>query len=54
MNKFKIPVLCYSRVSGYYNPTANFNKGKKSEFEERKVLKIPGNLVEQNLTYISS
>lgn len=38
-NKIKvIPVLVYSRVSGYFNPTANFNRGKKEEFSERKYL----------------
>ena len=36
----KIPVLCYSRVSGYFNPTANWNKGKREEFSERKYLDI--------------
>jgi len=36
----KIPVLCYSRVSGYFNPTANWNKGKREEFSERKYLNI--------------
>lgn len=41
MNLIKVPVLCYSRVSGYYNPTVNFNKGKREEFSERKSLKVP-------------
>jgi anaerobic ribonucleoside-triphosphate reductase len=36
-----IPVLAYSRVSGYYNPTVQFNKGKAAEFAERKYYKIP-------------
>lgn len=35
-----VPVLCYSRVSGYYNPTVNFNKGKREEFAERKMMNI--------------
>ena len=26
----------YTRVMGYYRPTSEFNRGKKSEFEERK------------------
>jgi hypothetical protein len=38
--KLKIPTLIYSRVSGYYNPTVNFNKGKQEEFSERKNLNI--------------
>ena len=36
----QIPVLVYSRVSGYYNPVANFNKGKREEFSQRKYLNI--------------
>jgi hypothetical protein len=38
--KTVIPVLTYSRVSGYYNPTASFNKGKKEEYSERKYLDV--------------
>ena len=26
----------YSRVCGFYRPVAQWNKGKKSEFEDRK------------------
>jgi hypothetical protein len=26
---------CWTRVMGYLRPTSQFNKGKKSEFEER-------------------
>jgi len=40
MDKKEIPTLIYSRVSGYYNPTQNFNKGKKEEFSERKMINI--------------
>ena len=40
MTERKIPVLTYSRVSGYYNPIQNFNKGKKEEFKERKYLDV--------------
>ena len=38
--ELKIPVLTYSRVSGYYNPVTAFNKGKREEFSERKYLNI--------------
>lgn len=38
--ELKIPVLTYSRVSGYYNPVNAFNKGKREEFSERKYLNI--------------
>jgi hypothetical protein len=37
----KIPVVCYSRVSGYYSDVSQFNRGKKSELKQRKMLKIP-------------
>jgi hypothetical protein len=31
----------YSRVSGYFRPVRQWNKGKQAEFSERKKLKIP-------------
>ena len=30
----------YSRVTGYFRPVANWNKGKKEEFKERKTFRI--------------
>ncbi|MFA5696384.1 MAG: anaerobic ribonucleoside-triphosphate reductase [Bacilli bacterium] len=35
------PVECYSRVVGYIRPVAQWNNGKKAEFSDRKVYKIP-------------
>jgi len=32
----------YSRVCGYFRPVANWNRGKKEEFRERKVFEVPG------------
>ena len=29
-------VECWTRVMGYFRPYSQFNKGKKSEFNERK------------------
>ena len=29
-------VTCYSRVNGWYVPVKNFNKGKASEWNDRK------------------
>lgn len=29
----------YSRVTGYFRPVDNFNKGKKQEFKDRKFYK---------------
>lgn len=42
MTEIKVPVLTYSRVSGYYNPTSAFNKGKREEFSERKMITLEG------------
>ena len=36
----QIPVLVYSRVSGYFASTSQFNRGKKEEFSQRKYLNI--------------
>jgi anaerobic ribonucleoside-triphosphate reductase len=30
------PCQVYSRVCGYYQPTSNWNDGKKEEFSDRK------------------
>ena len=32
------------RVCGYFRPVANWNKGKKEEFKERKTFKVTGTL----------
>lgn len=32
----------YSRVTGYFRPVANWNKGKKEQFAERKTFEIKG------------
>lgn len=34
--KERQPVECWTRVMGYFRPYSQFNKGKKSEFNERK------------------
>jgi len=39
-----IPAIIYSRVSGFYSPTMQFNKGKASEFADRVYYKVPENL----------
>jgi ribonucleoside-triphosphate reductase len=31
----------YSRIVGYYRPTANWNRGKKEEFKERITFAVP-------------
>ena len=32
----------YSRVTGYFRPVSNWNKGKKEEFNDRKTFKVVG------------
>ena len=39
-----IPVLSYSRCSGYYANYNSLNLGKKAERDERVYYKIPGEL----------
>ena len=39
MSKTQVPVEVYSRVSGYFRPIMQWNRGKQSEFSERKTLK---------------
>ena len=36
-----VPCEIYSRVSGYYRPVAQWNKGKREEFKEREFCKVP-------------
>lgn len=31
----------YSRVCGYFRPVANWNKGKRQEFKDRKTYAVP-------------
>lgn len=35
-----IPVEVYSRVCGFFRPVKNWNKWKKSEFEDRKTYSV--------------
>ena len=44
MSKCKEKCEVYSRVCGYFRPVANWNKGKKEEFKDRKTFRIPGTL----------
>ncbi len=34
--ELKVPVEVYSRVVGYFRPVDQWNKGKQSEFKERR------------------
>ena len=37
----KIVSEVYSRVSGYYRPVSQWNKGKRAEWNDRVMLKFP-------------
>lgn len=39
-NKGRVKCLIFSRVVGYYRPVVQWNDGKVSEFNERKVFTI--------------
>jgi len=41
MSRCNAKTEIYSRVCGYFRPTANWNRGKKEEFKERKLYKVP-------------
>jgi hypothetical protein len=47
MKKFIIPAEVYSRVSGYFRPVAQWNKGKQSEFTDRKGLEFDCNIIKE-------
>ena len=36
----KIKTEIYSRVSGYFRPTSQWNAGKREEFSERKTINM--------------
>ena len=40
MEKCKEKCEVYSRVTGYFRPVANWNRGKQEEFKERKTYKV--------------
>ena len=42
MEKCKEKCEVYSRVTGYFRPISNWNKGKQEEFKERKTYKVVG------------
>ena len=33
----RVPVLSYTRVVGYFSPSANWNKGKAEEIRQRRL-----------------
>jgi len=44
----KVKAEIYSRVSGYFRPVAQWNKGKQEEFKLRRILKVDKANAESN------
>ena len=42
MGKCKEKCEVYSRVTGYFRPVANWNRGKQEEFKDRRTFKVAG------------
>ncbi len=40
MSKCDLPCDVYSRITGYFAPVRNWNRGKREEFKDRKTYKI--------------
>lgn len=47
----KIPCEVYSRVVGYFRPLSQWNKGKLSEFEDRKYFNLK-EVISANITKV--
>lgn len=47
MTDLKMQCEVYSRISGYYRPVSQWNKGKQEEFENRKALQMNLKVVDQ-------
>ena len=43
----KIKTEIYSRISGYYRPVSQYNKGKQSEYSERRKIKVPEVVIDE-------
>ena len=57
INGIKIPTEVFSRVSGFYRPLNQWNPGKKSEYNDRKMANmelIKGGLYEEDNNNMSS
>jgi hypothetical protein len=48
MKKFIIPAEVYSRVSGYFRPVKQWNKGKQEEFTDRKMLEFENRIIKDS------
>lgn len=50
MSRIVVPAEVYSRVSGYFRPLAQWNKGKQNEFSQRKGLLFSSDIVKTENT----
>jgi anaerobic ribonucleoside-triphosphate reductase len=39
--ELKVPCEVYSRIVGYLRPVQNWHQGKRQEFRERKMFRVP-------------
>jgi hypothetical protein len=46
----KVPTEIYSRVSGYFRPVNQWNKGKQAEFSRRQYLRVTEEVNGQAIT----
>ena len=44
----RVPCEVYSRIVGYIRPIRNWNAGKRQEFEDREVFKVPQDMEEES------
>lgn len=47
-NNLKIPCEIYSRVVGYFRPIRQWDKGKREEFQDRKIFKVENDKLREN------
>lgn len=47
-----VPCEIYSRVSGYYRPVTQWNKGKRAEWEDRALCHIPEEIKNEALVKV--
>lgn len=48
----KVKTEIYSRVSGYYRPVNQWNKGKQSEFADREFVNVPEEVKREDVVKI--
>lgn len=39
--ELRVPCEVYSRIVGYLRPIRNWNRGKRQEFDDRQVFRVP-------------